>query len=62
MAALGHFFGDLVVSGVSCKVDFGRIFEKCVFVLEKVEPSVLSDTTTILLYFRALRPPGKLHK
>ena len=41
---------------------FGCIFEKFAFFLENVEPSILNDPTTILLYFGALRPPGTLQK
>ena len=50
------FLGSLV------EFIFGGIFEKFVFFLEKVVPSILNDPTMILLYFGAPRPPGKLQK
>ena len=51
-----------MVSGVSCKVFSVVFFKSLCFFSEKLEPSMLNDPRTILLYFGALRPPGKLQK
>ena len=67
---LGVFVGVLRVAflevwwflGSLLGVIFGGIFEKFVFFWEKVVPSILNDPTTILLFFGAPRPPGKLQK
>ena len=67
---LGVFVGVLRVAflefgwflGSLSRVIFGGIFEKFVFFWEKVVPSILNDPTTILMFFGAPRPPGKLQK
>ena len=62
MDAPGRFLEILWFLGSLVRFIFGCIFEKFVFFFEKVEPLVLNDLTPILLYFGALRPPGKLQK